>query len=201
MITLLQAVNSILRNLGTSAVTNIEVVNPDVQAALHMLDEKRIAIQSQGWWFNTQTGVVLPLTLTGECIVPPNTIKVDTKPDGIDAVQHGTKLFNRDDNSFIFPEPVELGALVLAIDWDNLPFTVKETIKFAAMHQIQSDLEGDVQKMQQIEGQLNGAFLSMKREHVQNRDVNAFNSKRAARLLGRRRGFGTRSGDFLGGIG
>lgn len=199
MLTLLQAVNSILRNLGTAAVTSTEVANPDVQAALNVLDEKRLSVQSTGWWFNTQNNVTLPLDLVNECFVPSNTLKIDTKRDGLDVIQHGQKLFDRGNNTFKFEQPVLIGELVVVVDWDNLPFTSREVIKFAAMHQVQSDLEGDAQKLQQIEGQLNGAYLAMKREHVQNRDVNAFTSKRAASLLGGRRGGNRTSGDFLGG--
>lgn len=199
MLTLLQAVNSILRNLGTSAVTSTEVSNPDVQAALNMIDEKRLSVQSTGWWFNTQNNITLPLNLVNECLVPSNTLKIDTKHDGLDVVQQGRKLFDRGNNTFKFDQPIVIGELVVVVDWDNLPFTAREVIKFAAMHQVQSDLEGDAQKLQQIEGQLNGAYLAMKREHVQNRDVNAFTSKRASRLLGRRNRSNRSSGDFLGG--
>ena len=48
MLTELEAVNAILRNLGTAAVTSLDTVsNPDVQAAISSLNDKRVAVQSQ----------------------------------------------------------------------------------------------------------------------------------------------------------
>jgi hypothetical protein len=154
MLTELEAVNAILRNLGTAAVTSLDTVsNPDVQAAISSLNDKRVAVQSQAWWFNTQENVTLARNLIDEIAIPSTTVTLDTSKCGTDVVQHG------------------------------LRYSVREVVKFSAMVQVQSDLEGDGEKLAQVEGQLQGAFLTMKREHVRNRGVNAFTNPRTALML------------------
>lgn len=198
MLTKLQVVNSILRNLGSTAVTSLEVKNPDVQAAEASIDEQLIIIQSPGWWFNTQRNVTLPLTQEGCVNLPANTLKVDTAPADVDVVQHGTILFNKDTNSETFTVPPVVH-IVVAIDWDNLPISARTVIKYAAMLQVQSDLEGDEGKMAKVERSLQQAIFTMKRENVSSRDTNRLSRGRAATLLRGRIGRGGSSGNFLGG--
>jgi hypothetical protein len=184
MLTDLEAVNAILRNLGTAAVTSLDTVsNPDVQAAISSLNDKRLAVQSQAWWFNTQENVTLARNLVDEIAIPSTTVTLDTSKCGIDVVQHGLRLFNRETNSYKFDKNLTDIWLVTALPWDDLPYSVREVVKFSAMVQVQSDLEGDREKLAQVEGQLQGAFLTMRREHIRNRGVNAFNNPRTALLL------------------
>ncbi len=199
MITLLEAVNSILRNLGTTKVTNTEVSNPDVQAALDAIQELVRSVQSRGWWFNKQTNVTLPVNLVGNIPIPSTAIKVDTARAGLDVVQRGMKLFNRETNSDQFTESLTDIDIVFLLEWDDLPYTAQEYIRLLAMHQVQSDLEGDEQKLAIIEGKISTANFEFRREHVQNRDLNAFRSSRARIMLNRRRGASRPSGDVLGG--
>jgi len=184
MLTKLEVVNAILRNLGTAAVTSIDVAaNPDVQAALGAIETKRQSIQTQSWWFNTQENVTLARTQTNEISVPPTTTQLNTSKTGVDVVQHGTRLFNRDNNSYFFDAELTDVWLVVAMEWDDLPYSAREVIQYAAMVQVQSDFEGDQEKLAQVEGQLQGALLTMKREHVRNRKVNAFTNSRTNMLL------------------
>lgn len=199
MITLLEAVNSILRNLGTTKVTNTEVSNPDVQAALDAIQETRRSVQARGWWFNKQTNVTLPVNLVGNIPVPSTTIKVDTSRTGLDVVQRGMKLFNRETNSDQFTEALTDIDIVILLPWEDLPFTAQEYIRLLAMHQVQSDLEGDELKLNKIEQKISTANFEFRREHVQNRDLNAFRSTRASIMLNRRRGGSRPSGNILGG--
>lgn len=184
MLTKLEAVNAILRNLGVSSVTSIDnITSPDAQAAVDTIETKRKTVQATSWWFNTQEGVTLPLTIDNEILVAPNVMQVNTPDGGVDIIQHGTKLFNRDNNSYTFDAPLENVWLVYVHEWDELPYSVREVIQYSAMMQVQSDFEGDQEKLNQVDGQLQGAFLTMKREHVRNRKVNAFTSPRSAYLL------------------
>lgn len=51
-LTQLDAVNIILRKLGEQPVTNLDVQYPTIAIALPALDEARVAILQEGWWFN-----------------------------------------------------------------------------------------------------------------------------------------------------
>lgn len=52
-LTELDAVNIILRRLGEQPVTNLDVQYPTIAIALPALDEARVAILQEGWWFNS----------------------------------------------------------------------------------------------------------------------------------------------------
>lgn len=184
MLTKLEAVNAILRNLGVSSVTTIDnIANPDVQAAVDALETKRKTVQATSWWFNTQESITLPLTVDNEILIANNVMQVNTPDGGIDVIQHGTRLFNRDNNSYKFDAPLTDVWMVYVHEWDELPYSVREVIQYSAMMQVQSDFEGDQEKLNQVEGQLQGSFLTMKREHVRNRKVNIYSNPRSARLL------------------
>lgn len=200
MLSKLEAVNSIIRNLGTTAVTSINVVNPDVQTALAVLDDETRAVQSTGWWFNKMENLGLAIDNQGFVYIPQNVLMIDAKRSVLDVVQRGDRLFNREGNTFIFTEAVTGLTTVLNLEWDDLPFNAREVIRYTAMFQVQSDLEGNAQKMSKIEDRLAGAYLALKKEHMKSRNLNILNNKHVRSILGGGDGATVASGNFLGGF-
>ena len=48
----LEAVNMLLRAIGSSPIVNIDVRHPDAANAIASLDRIRKRMQRRGWWFN-----------------------------------------------------------------------------------------------------------------------------------------------------
>jgi len=103
-VTKLTAVNLILRKSGVpGAVTALATDGrSNASEAERCLDEESLAIQSEGWYFNTRRNVELtPDSATSEIALPANTITIDA--DGADhwrnVTQQGEKLFDLDNNT------------------------------------------------------------------------------------------------------
>jgi hypothetical protein len=76
-ITLLQAVNELLRAVGTAPVSTLEAAstNVEVSQALDALNDEAVKVLSMGWHFNSDT--VYPMTpnaVNGTIVMPPNAI-------------------------------------------------------------------------------------------------------------------------------
>ena len=48
----LDAINMMLRAIGSTPVNNVEIPQPDVANARRTLDRNRKSAQKRGWWFN-----------------------------------------------------------------------------------------------------------------------------------------------------
>jgi len=198
MLSKLDAVNSIIQNLGVSKVTSLDVSNVDVQAALGTIERFTLELQANKWWFNTEYNVKLAPDLVGHVAVPPNLLSLDTVDRyGERIIQRGSRLYNVHKRSYVFTEPVEVN-MVLAFDWDELPYNARNVIMYSAMYQVQSDYEGDSEKLAKVQEQALGAYNQLKREHLNQLDLNKFQSPHVTKVLNRHTRSGN-SGMFVGG--
>ena len=55
----LEAVQMLLRAIGSSPVNSLNVAHPDVANALNSLERLRKSVQKRGWWFNTKLELTL----------------------------------------------------------------------------------------------------------------------------------------------
>lgn len=111
--TKLTAVNLILRKSGVpGALTSLQTDSRSNGAeAERCLDEENLAIQSEGWYFNTRRNVELtPDAATHLIAIPANVITIDT--DGADhwrnITQQGEKLYDLDNNTDDFTDTSSL---------------------------------------------------------------------------------------------
>jgi hypothetical protein len=75
----LDAVNSILMSVGESPVNNItNVKSPEVVIAHKTLQQVCREVLAEGWVFNTETEYPIDLDANKNCIVPDNTLQIDT---------------------------------------------------------------------------------------------------------------------------
>jgi len=72
--TKLQAVNTIISNIGQAPVTNLESGNPLVEMAEQILDEITIAVLAEGWEYNTERGYPFTPDSANEIVVPDNVL-------------------------------------------------------------------------------------------------------------------------------
>lgn len=198
MLSKLDAVNSIIQNLGVSKVTSLDVSNVDVQAALGTIERFTLELQANKWWFNTEYNVKLAPDSGGNVTVPTNLVSIDTVDRyGERVVQRGDRLYNVHKRSYTFTEPVEVN-MTLVFDWDDIPYMARNVIMYSAMYQVQSDYEGDREKLVKVQEQARGAYNQLKRENLNQLDINKFQSPHVTRVLNRH----TRSGNpgmYVGG--
>ena len=147
--------------------------------ALTRIDRK---VQSRGWWFNEENITLTPAASTGEVILPSNTLSADPVDTQSQYVQRGTKLYDRENNTYQIEGAVDV-SLKLQLEIDELPELAALYIMDKAVKEYYEDDDGDEQKANRLGQREAESFAYLKREHLANVDVNIRRSPLGARLL------------------
>ena len=130
--TKLQAVNTIISNIGQAPVTNLESGNPLVEMAEQILDEITIAVLAEGWQFNTERGYPFTPDSNNQIVIPDNVLQLDTNPgDGTQTVIRNGKLYDRVKHTYTFDKQQELDVQWL-FEFEHLPEAFKNYITIRA---------------------------------------------------------------------
>lgn len=140
----LEAVNSMLRAIGSSPVSTLEdngVI--DAVMALQTLRDVSRDLQSCGWHFNTEREYPITPTfpLPGDLMLPANCLKVDPIDHWKDLVQRGMKLYDPRNHTFSFRETVKVDMVVL-LAFDELPQYARRYIVSKAARIFQMSVVG-----------------------------------------------------------
>ena len=124
--TKLQAVNICLSSMGEPPVTTLDSAAPDAQVISDIIDETSRSVQSNGWHWNIEKYTLSP-NINNEIVLPNNTLRVDSieTSSDIDVVQRGLRLYNREDNTYTFTDPLKIEVFV-GLVFDDLPFAAKQ---------------------------------------------------------------------------
>ena len=131
--TKLQAVNTLLSNIGQAPSITLDTVNPQVNMAERVLDEVSNDVQAEGWVFNKEPGYPLHPTVPDSHItIPENIIRVDA-PEGVlmDVVIRSGKLYDRVSHSYEWIRTQYLDVMWL-LSWEDLPEAAKQYILIRA---------------------------------------------------------------------
>lgn len=131
--TKLQAVNTIISNIGQAPVTSLESGNPLVEMAEQILDEVSRAVQAEGWVFNTEYEFPFtPDPTTKEIVVPDNVLSIDTNAVTTSPVviRRG-KVYNRHAHTYKFDTQQALDVVWL-LAFDDLPEAFRNYITIRA---------------------------------------------------------------------
>lgn len=122
--TLLDAVNLCLRTIGSANVLALDdaSLTPDSEAALKTVHDVSIITQSEGWMWNTEMNLVLPVASDGTVTLPANTLKVNSvsRRTGLNLVQRGNRIYDPYQSTFAIGCPVH-AKLVVALDYEDVP--------------------------------------------------------------------------------
>jgi hypothetical protein len=132
MLTKLEAVNRLLGRIRERPLASLdEPMHGDTLVALDVIDQVSRRVQQRGLPFNTATAGTLPLLLDGTCPVPTGTVKVNeavTLRSRRKALLRGERMYNAEDQTYVFDEPVVYDWLVRILPWEELPPIVQEYI-------------------------------------------------------------------------
>lgn len=108
----LEAVNICLQNINESPVNSLSTSQGDALIAIQMLHDNSRRIQSIGLLCNTDYKMELTRDVNNHINLPKNTLKVyipDSYNDNKrDAVQRGMKLYDRQNNTYVFDDSYEV---------------------------------------------------------------------------------------------
>jgi len=141
----LEAINLMLFGIGESPVNSVEESGSvDAVVARATLLAVSREVQERGWHWNTLEKLSLPTTVNdGFVTLPDNTLKIDTvgPSEGLDAIQRGKRLFNKDTNSFVFDGPVTVN-LVEFLAFGEIPQAARTYITLEATKRFQQSRVG-----------------------------------------------------------
>ena len=141
----LEAVNLMLSAIGEAPVSSLNDPSLlDASLAQEVLDQTSIAIQTRGLHCNTDLKLKLTRDVTSnEINLPTNTAKVDSSDVSAhrDVVQRGTKLYDRDNHTFVFDEDITVD-IVYLLNFDDLPQHVRRYVMTKASRRFQTRFMG-----------------------------------------------------------
>lgn len=141
----LEAINEMLRAIGESPVSSVDNGNSDVTTALDLLRSHSRRVQALGWHFNTEREYIITPDGNGYLNVPSNALRIDTAgySQYTDVVQRGTKLYDKDNKTYVFTEPVTVD-MVVGLTWDELPESARAHItSLAGLEFVDTDIGSD----------------------------------------------------------
>ncbi|WP_067516904.1 phage tail protein [Endozoicomonas ascidiicola] len=171
----LDAINTMLSNIGESPVNTVEdngVV--DAVLARQILTSTSIAVQTRGWHFNTELGY--PLTPTfpeKEIQLPPNLLRVDSVGEhrSIDVVQRGNRLYDRRNHTYQFDHGFK-ATLVILLPFDDMPESARGYITIKAARTFQERIVGAEEQSSFNAKDEMRALLTLQNSDLKNADYN-----------------------------
>ena len=180
----LDAVNSVLANIGQSPVNDLTENSVDIGLALRHLSSVSRELQMRGWSFNTDTEHVLSPNTEDKIDITNNILAVDLdKVDypEFDVVIRGGFVYNRYTRSFTFTGDLEAEVTWL-LSWDDLPPHAQNYITVTSALRMADDVEaGSLTHRFNQEDQMH-AWNSFKSQEIDTNDANLVRFRRSAAL-------------------
>lgn len=168
--TLLEALNAVLRSVGESPVQNITTNHPEQRAILAELENQNKRRQSRGWWFNQYIADLPSATLpVGTVAVRPENLSLDYY------VQNG-QMYNRRTGSPVTgaTPDVEVQRLV---DFIDLPAEFADYVVVATSLAYGTNFDEDELHLQALQAQLQDAEVLVHRMHIRHYVLHRVNKR------------------------
>lgn len=173
----LDAVNLMLSNIGESPVSTLAGASGDafVATAIVVLDETNRTVQSETWEFNRDVDYPLTPDVSGFINVTTDMLSVDAsaRSGNINVSVRGTKLYDQDNQTFVFSDVVYCD-----IDWEfifeDTPQYIRQYIAVRAARVFARRILGDVTGERLTEQDEANAKTAAKRKDLKNGDRNIF---------------------------
>jgi hypothetical protein len=117
----------------------------DVAQALSALNEANREVQDRGWGFNTDERVSIPLSVEGYLYIPTAALRIKPESDqNIRVSQRGNRLYDKDNNTFVFTNPNLLFRIVNLFDFEYIPDVARRYIAVKASRMFQEQYLGSM---------------------------------------------------------
>mgnify|MGYP003651996047 CR=1 FL=1 len=175
----LEALNLLLRAIGSSPVNSLETDHPDSVNAVSTLNRIRKQAQLSGWWFNIDYCVVFNPQEDG-CILVPSTISKIVLENKY-LVNRGGKLYNKLDQTFSFTESQTASRVQYVTPWEEMPISLQLHVTYFAAAQFVRDEIEDNAKVKEFMQEAAIARLDMKKDDLEQGQYNIFDKARVIR--------------------
>lgn len=185
MATTLDVVNDCLATLGETPLNTLLEPHEFKSAAQRQLAKENRAIQSRGFWFNTEAMTLTPAPTTGHCQLGGDIIKWESGVRARDTlvmnepkpwiVQRGTRLYDTRNRTYSIDEPAS-GHVVRLVPFEDLPPVVNDYVAAQAVLKFQSNFDADNSRRQELVEAWKVAKIQFESEHIRQTSVNSINN-------------------------
>ena len=179
----LAAVNAMLTAIGDTPVNDLTVIHSDIQAAINILSDNNITLQSQGWYFNTERWK-FNLDRDGKQPIPNNSLFVDTSDVAL--VKRGSYIYDSVNHTFdLRSNDLSRASLLITtlLPLEELPYIAYSIIVNKAKMQFITELEADATKVQLLNESVQSNIQQLKKLNLQFSEPCALQSPAAIKLL------------------
>jgi len=174
----LDALNLLLRAIGSDPVNSVSTQQPDAANAIDTLNRYRRRVQKRGWWCNIQYNVVFQVA-SNEIRIPKEYTSVIF--DDLNLVKRGTRLFDKVKSTFQFTENVTARRTIYTLPWEEMPESMREVVAYMAASSFVRDEIEDVDKSSQLQTEAGMAMVDLKKEDLEHGQYNSFHKSRVYR--------------------
>lgn len=175
---LLGAVNLVLRKIGEIPVTSIDEQYPTLAIVLPAMEEARVKLLSEGYWFNTYYKHVLVPNTHGEVKTPLNTLKFF--PDEAKHKWVGKRIADTDTGSIFVNENVQ-GRLVIDVPFEELNEIAQYAVAYTVAHTTYLSDIGDDDICKKLERTRDEYIMQVNGDHTIQRKQNSRQKKQVMR--------------------
>lgn len=175
LISELEVVNSVLSVAGDSPIQSLDDSYQPVFIIRRMINNVSREMQTKGYWFNTEYAVTLePNVITNKITLPFNMLRFE--PQDTRYVARGLTVYDREDRTSTITEDI-IADIYLMLEFEELPQTAREYIRAKCRLQYNNEYFGETSFRQELITDLQRAKQELDKEHIENEDINVFNSQ------------------------
>lgn len=174
----LEALNLLLRAIGSDPVNSLSTQQPDAANARDTLNRYRKRAQKRGWWFNIQYNVEFQ-SVNGEIRIPEEYTLVVFANSHL--VKRGKRLFDTLNNTYQITSNQIAIRTVYTVVWDEMPTSMQEHVTYLAAASFVRDEIEDSAKQREFKEEAGIAALDVKKEDLEQGNYNAFDKSRVIR--------------------
>lgn len=144
----LEAINIMLGTIGQSPVSSLPSATNstslvDAVVAEQVLAEISRKVQKEGWNFNTNIDYAIAPDVNGFITPPTNTLQIKVTKDyeQYNVTQRGTKMWDRENNTFVFTKTIKFD-VVLFLDFTDMNEAARSYITVRAARTFQDRIFG-----------------------------------------------------------
>ncbi len=179
----LVVINTLLKVIGESPVNTKDLGHPDIVVALDIWDEYSSEIQSNGWWYNTETWQMtletdntVKLPVTAITIIGDNPYYIKRGRYLYDLENHTTDLSGADSDDLEFD---------IVMEWsiEDIPPVMFSYILAVCKFRILMDLAFDQHKAAELKEEIQKRFFLVQKQHLKFSKPNRLNTVAAQAML------------------
>lgn len=179
----LEALNMLLRLIGSPPVNDVTTNHPDAANARATLNRQRNQLQKRGWWYNLDYNLIYQPDIDGRIRIADEITTIIMEDKSL--IKRGKFLYDKQTQTYNIGVSVCAYRTVRVLDWDDMPDVMQDYVAYKAGVQFVRDELEDAGKERSVEIDAQRAELAVKKQDL---EEGRYNIRLQARVLRARGG-------------